>query len=157
MSIGSIAFVACKEGNELDILSAVVKKINQWHRDELDKQIKKTKATGRGHFFVSQDYDSDRWTNGAQIQSYDGKNFKIIFGCGDGDYSSAKRRMISFHTTCSTDYINVYNGHKVILSVNKWGRYKDIIEVVCKALKPFGEVYYTLDDYNDDFKKWSKK
>lgn len=157
MSVSSVAFVGCKEGSELDILSAVVNKINAWHRAELDKEIKKTKATGRAHFFVSKDYDSERWTNGAKIQSYDGKSFNIIFGCGDGDYQSAKKRLISLHTTCSTDYVDVYNGHKVILSINRWGRYKDIIKVVCEALKPFGEVYYTLDDCTRNFKIWKKK
>ena len=64
-----------------------------------------------------------------------------------------EKRILFVTHTCSNDYSEVYEGEKIIFSLGCWGMSEEIMLVIADAIKEFGDVYYTKNDCEDEFKK----
>lgn len=58
-------------------------------------------------------------------------------------------RMLIVHFDCDCDY-KEYGDSKIIWSVNYWGLAEEIVLGICKAMKPYGKVFYEANDFDGD-------
>ena len=152
MSVDSKMFVTCNKDDVISIGNSVTEALNTYVRDKLDNYWKNnTDAQSRVNFMWGDSYkdQSNKFTNGVSITSHNFDTFVISFGNGD----DCIRNLFMF-PTCSGDYSDVYDGHKVIFSIGYWGSSEEIMNVLSEALKPYGDVYYDFNDCDDkDFIK----
>lgn len=149
MSLDSKMFVTCSKEDVINIGNSVTEALNTYVRDKLDSYWKNnTDAQSRLNFMWGDSYkdQSNKFTNGVSVSSYDFNTFAISFGNGD----DCTRNLFMF-PTCSSDYNDVYDGYKVIFSIGFWGSAEEIMSVVSKALKPYGDVYYDFNDCDDEY------
>lgn len=93
--------------------------------------------------------ESNKYSNGVSISSYNFEIFTFTFGSGD-----IHRRSLHMFPTCSQDHDDITEAYKVIFSIGYWGKYDEIMLIVADAVKEFGDVYYDFNDCDDlDFVK----
>ena len=149
MSIDSKMFVTCNKEDVISIGNSVTEALNTYVRDKLDNYWKNnTDAQSRANFMWGDSYkdQSNKFTNGVSVTSYNFDTFVISFGNGD----DCIRNLFMF-PTCSSDYNDVYEGYKVIFSIGYWGSSEEIMNVLSEALKPYGDVYYDFNDCEDKY------
>lgn len=149
MSVDSLLFVACNKEDVLAIGASVTKALSEYSRDKLDDFWKNnTECENRMQFLCADKYIDikSKYTNGAKVDSHDFESFWIIFGNGD-----SVCRSLFMTTSCSSDYSEIYDGHKVIFSIGCWDSYDEIMAVVADAVKPYGDVYYDYNDCDDKY------
>lgn len=154
MSVESVVFVTAGKDKTVDVGNAVTKALNSWLRSKLKLKVAELGARNTVDFLRSGIYEGDsRWTDTVAVSSYNFNILSIEFGCGDGDFESAKRRVLSFYPDCSSESRETFEGDKLIFSIGCWGSYKEIMAVVSGALKPFGRVFYCENDSDADFEE----
>ena len=151
MSVDAKLFVTCGKDKLFDVMESVIEHMNIYVRAELDHYCKNhTDASSRFHFLLNKDYfeQSKNFTNGVRIGCHDFRCICIDFGNGDG------RRSLRVFPDCSCDYLDIYDGDKIIFSIGHWGNCDAIMQVVALAVKEFGDVYYDHNDCDEhDFVK----
>ena len=152
MSVDSKLFVTCNKEDIINIGQVVSQALDEYSREVLDNHWKNnTDYLNRLQFLCSKDRKNAamKFTNGVSIHSHNFDHF--VFTFGSGDYSE---RMLSMFPTCSSDFNDTYEGHKVVFSLGMWGKYGDIMMVIAEAVKGFGSVFYKSNDCDDkDFVK----
>ena len=121
MSVDSKMFVTCNKEDVISIGNSVTESLNTYVRDKLDNYWKNnTDAQSRVNFMWSDSYkdQSNKFTNGVSVTSYNFDTFVISFGNGD-----ESRRSLFMFPTCSSDYSDVCEGYKVIFSIGYWCRH----------------------------------
>jgi hypothetical protein len=148
MSVASTVFVACKKEQVLEIGKAVVDSLSEFAIKKTDEYWEKhTDAFNRMHFLHADKFKNHglQFSNGCVVDSYNFETFSFSFGCGD-----SLKRSVSMFTQCSTDYSEVFEGHKVIFHVSCWGMYDEIMKLIAETVKPYGDVYYDFNDCDDE-------
>jgi hypothetical protein len=148
MGVDTKMFIATKKENILEVMPKVIKSINEWQRFELQTTFIKEGFESVLQFLYSSEENLKNWSNGIHnISTYDFSCFNIDFRVnGEG------RSLFVTHA-CSNDHSDTYNGEKIIFSLGCWGRSEEIMMVVAEAIKEFGDIYYTHNDCQDEFKK----
>lgn len=147
MSIDSKLVLSCNKEDTLNIGNSVTKALSGYARTKLDDYWKNnTDANNRIHFLVGDKYkdQNHKFSNGVSISSHDFETFVFFFGNGDDN----KRSLFMF-TSCSNDYNDTIEGHKVIFSIGYWGSSNEIMMVVAEAVKQYGDAYYDFNDCDD--------
>jgi len=125
--------------------------INKYIRKELDEEIRKVGLEGRSEYLYNLkkgDSELKAFTNGIKmVHSHDFKSFSIVFSI-HGEH----RRLFITHT-CSSDNSEIYEGEKIIFDLGCHGHSKEIMKVVIEAVRDFGDVYYTPNDAEQEYKK----
>lgn len=147
MGQSTVMFVQTDTSNFLEIMPKVVSTLNKWQRELLDKESKKLGFSDR-FSLLRRDCDFVGWTNGiSNIRTYDFRSFNIEFTlCGEV-------RDLFVTPTCSTDYSDTAKGDKIIFSLGYWGMSEEIMMSFSKTLQEYGDVYYTPNDCDEEFKK----
>lgn len=147
MSVDSKVFVVCGNEKYIEVVNAVVDSINKYSREVLDKHWKEnTECKSRMQYVTSDEYESGdlKFTNGSSLSGYSLDCLTLVFGCGDTFI-----RTLYILTGCHADYSDTNSGGKIVFSIGCSGKHKEIMSVVCEALKPFGKVYYDENDCDD--------
>lgn len=153
MSVDSKLFVSCNKEDVIDIGSIIIIALDRYVRTKLDNYWRyNTDCEGRLQFLHDKNLkkESSKFTNGVLgISGYSFDCLSITFGNGDSTH-----RTLHMFPTCSSDYSDVQDDYKVIFSIGYWGSSEEIMMVVAKAIKEFGDVYYDFNDCDDlDFIK----
>lgn len=146
MGVDAKLFVTAKQGQENLVYAKVKEAIDDWQRDLLKSEMIVQNTT---NIFSFIDKNKHNWSNGvASIDTHDFRSFNMHFRV-----AGESRSLFCTHG-CSSDYSNVYEGNKIIFSLGYWGKSDEIMKIVAKAAKEFGEVYYDFNDCDDkDFIK----
>ena len=152
MGVDTKAFVAVKKEAVIDLMPKLIKDLNEWQRGELKHYADSEGFDSITRFLFRNkeagvNKDLKDFTNGVSIHTHDFGSFNISFTV----YGETRSLFITH--TCSCDYSDVYDGDKIIFSLGKWGMDEEIMKVVMKSIKEFGDVYYTPNDCSDDFTK----
>ena len=141
MGVSSQLFVCSNAENLIHIMPKVISALNKWQRNLRANAISNPSDIFDEEFIA-------KWSNGiSAITTYDFGSFSLFFRV-DGE----QRRLFVTHT-CSSDYSDIYEGNKIIFSLNSWGMDVAIMDVVANAVKEFGDVYYTDNDCDNEFIK----
>lgn len=149
MSVDSKMFVTCNKEDVINIGNSVTEVLNVYVRGKLDNYWRhNTTCSNRLQFLFDKSLEehSRKFTNGVSVTSHNFDTFVISFGNGD-----ESRRSLFMFPTCSSDYSDVCEGHKVIFSIGYWGNSEEIMSVLSGALKPYGDVYYDFNDCDDEY------
>ena len=153
MGVASKAFVGLNNGvNTLDVLKAVKEALDVYSRAKFDKFIKDSigEYSNRFQSKLIKEETGLYFTNGVNVLTNDFESFSFEFGCGE--YISRK---LFCCTNYHKDYEDIYVGDKITFLLGSSGSCEEIIGVVCEALKPFGKVFYDLNDCDDvDFQEY---
>ena len=143
MGIDTKMFIATNTNNFLEIMPKVICKLSEWQREKLDKEAEKEQKN-RMSFLIE---NKDNWSNGINnVYTYEFNSFHINFRV-----NGEKRNLFVTHV-CSNDYSDVFEGEKIIFSLGCWGMSEEIMMVVADAIKEFGDIYYTNNDCETNFR-----
>ena len=131
----------------------VIEAINKWQRKELDAYLEKKGFDNRMSFLFR---DKDKKVNKRLKDFTNG-----IDSCSTTDFRSfyinftvyGEKRSLFITHTCSDDYYTTYDGDKIIFSLGSWGLSEEIMMVCANAIKNLGDIYYTKNDCDNNFKK----
>lgn len=143
MGVDAKLFVTAKQGQENLIYAKVKKAIDIWQRSLLDDYKDKMGFTSRYDITSMEKYG---WSNGiSSIHTYDFGSFFMHFRV-----AGESRSLFCTHS-CSCDYSDAYQGYKIIFSLGYWGKSDEIMKVIAKSVKEFGDVYYDFNDCDDKY------
>ena len=142
MGVNSKLFVTVSEEQGLKVLQSVIEKISIDCATEINEAFEKSPYLNKFNF-LRENRTKYRLP---QITTTDGKSFSISFGNGES-------RDLFYTTVCHNDYSDTYKGEKLIFSLGRWGKDHDIMMLIAEAVKGFGDVYFTPNDCDQDFKK----
>ena len=153
MGVDTKMFLATKKENILNVMPKIIDTINTWQRNELDIYWSKKGFESRMQFLfrnkeIGVNKDLKEYSNGIiSCNTSDFRSFNINF------IIKGENRSLFITHSCSCDYSEIYKGDKIIFSLGMWGMSEEIMMVVAKSVKEFGDCYYTKNDCSYDFKK----
>ena len=65
---------------------------------------------------------------------------------------NGESRGLHIFFNCDNDGKDIYEGSKIIFSLGSWGSSEEIMFAIAKEIKKLGNVYYTKNDCDSDFK-----
>jgi hypothetical protein len=149
MGVSTTLFVTAKPEVILDLMPKLIEDLNVWQRAKLDAEVKLSKYDNRLQFLWSESKINFKyWSNGiASITTNNFSGFNLIFRI------NGETRNLRVTHTCSNDAKDVYDGDKIIFSLNCWGMCEEIMMAVNESVKGFGDVYYEYSDAEDNYIK----
>lgn len=141
MSVDCKLFVIAGKESQSLIGNAVVEVLNNHIRS-----VVKIRAEEVGDSIVAFCLkNKEDYSNGISISSYDFDTFMLRFNL------NGEQRMLWFHTDnpYAEDREEISSDYKFVFSIGCWGDYKTYINLVARAVKPFGDVYVDWNDSDD--------
>lgn len=147
MGVDSKVFVIAEEHRAQDVGEAVHEHLNKWQRKLLDEHVATTDYKNRFQFLHSEDNKDSNgrrlWSNGVSVVACSFRTFQFEFSV------AGEQRCLWYHTNCSCDTDYITPAHTLLFSIGHWGLYKEIMQEVVDALKPFGFVFWDTNDCDD--------
>jgi hypothetical protein len=153
MGVNTKMFIAVNKEAIIEVMPLIINALNKWQRKKLDAYVDKKGFNNRASFLFRDKYSEVNkglkdFTNGISgCNTSDFRNFNVNFKVLD------EQRNLFITHTCSNDYCTTYDGEKIIFSLGCWGLSEEIMMVCSEAIKGLGDIYYTKNDYQEDFKK----
>lgn len=145
MACETKVFVATKKENIINVMPKLINDLNKWQQNQLDTHWEEKGFKSRLQYLCAT--ENNDFTNGVEVNSCDFNSFTIDFKV------RGEQRSVFVTHKCSMDYSDVYEGEKMIFSLNMWGMHKEIMNCIAESIKEFGEVYYTENDCYEKFVK----
>lgn len=137
MGVNTKMFIAVEKEAIIKVMPLVIKAINEWQRNDLDRYAD-SKGFENRMSFLFRDKDAEinkvlkEYSNGIRTcDTYDFRSFNINFTI------HGEIRQLFITHNCSNDYSDTYKGDKIIFSLGNWGMSEDIMMVVADAIKEF--------------------